>query len=132
MKRTFELLKADTVDSTGTKFTKEALEEAVKEFNRKKKKGLDVWVTKDFSPHTSSIQGRVESMNYSEGAIHVDVEVLPTPPGQKIKSILESTELAAAGRFDPDKDCEVVDGVRVIKQFEITGASLVPMGTKVK
>lgn len=122
-----ELVRGGVRDSNGDFFTVEALQKAVAAFGTEPK-----LITKKFSGKTEDIQGFIDSVEVVDQSIMADVRIFPsTPEGAKVK---DDWELGMAGRVgDGDVKVEALEPLtRTINNFEITGASMLEPGSKVK
>lgn len=107
------LMKADTVDACGDKFTAEACQAVVDQWHKDK---AVVTVARDFTPTPRPV-GRVLDLSFDGAIVWVTLD-------DDAKALIEAEGLEAAAGGYHDKS-ERVDGVQTIKRFTLDRIALV-------
>ena len=146
MTKTFEkqpLIRFGVVDGDGDYISKEVMEKAVAEFQKRVDKNT-VLITKAFSKELASTQGIVTGVSIEGQDVFIDGTILDTEEGQKIQRLMEAVEVARKqGIPTPDpvayamsgQGTPVVNpetGVREYKDVSITGVAVVEPQDKTK
>ncbi len=133
-----QILKCDTVLSSGNKYPKNVVEKAVKEFNKQLKEDKksygrligDINHPDDLlANELTTISHKVNSVEVKDnGAVFAEIELLPTTDGIKVENIvksLDSVPFRAVARGIGD-----LNGYKEVLNFEITSVDITPENTR--
>lgn len=107
MEFTVNVMKFDTPNKAGRIYSKEVMEQAVKQFNENNNKfgilGTTGYDKADPTISLGEISHKIKDMRIEEDHLKCDIEVLNTPNGNTLNALLESgAKLAMAPRMNVD------------------------------
>lgn len=103
-----QLMKVDTPSATGRIYSKESIQEAIDNFNKREIKGgsLGLQDVNDLSHPTNlkDLSHVFENIRIEDDKVLADMKILDTPQGDNVKALLESdVKLALAPRLSIDE-----------------------------
>lgn len=105
-----QLMKVGTPSANGRVYSKEAMEEAIKNFNESQVKGGTLGQVGDLSHpiDLKDLSHVFENVHIEDDKVLADMKILDTPVGQNVKALLESNvKLALAPRLQIDEQPKI-------------------------
>lgn len=105
-----QLMKVGTPSANGRVYSKEAMEEAIKNFNESSIKGGTLGQVGDLSHpvNMKDLSHVFENVRIEDDKVLADMKILDTPQGQNVQALLESNvKLALAPRLAIDEQPKV-------------------------